>query len=324
MTAREALAHGAALLEASTVLTVSESARLDASLLLARCLGISRSRLYASLPSEIDDTALARFLTLIASRAEGRPVAYLVGTKEFYGRDFFVDENVLIPRPDTEILVETALGSGRSLAAIVRGRAIRVHELCTGSGAVAITVAAERPDWDVSASDISESAIAMARRNSLAILGRELRFLRGDLFSALQTSMEEGAPASLSDIRPDGEARAPVETGGSAGPCVRFDLILANPPYVPSSETDELLSLGWGEPRLALDGGRDGLDLYRRIIPEALHHLSPGGLLWVESDPGQAPAIGRMLSESGYIDIRSVDDLAGLERVTGGRRPWMN
>jgi release factor glutamine methyltransferase len=327
MTMREALAQGCAVLEASTFHTVSESARLDASLLLAHCLGISRSRLYAALRSEIDEATMERFRNLIAARATGRPVAYLLGRKEFYGRDFSVDEHVLIPRPDTEILVEVALDSDGNRPFVERGSAFCVHELCTGSGAVAISLAAERPDWELSASDISERAIAMARRNSLAILGREIPFYCGDLFSALDTPMEGGASSSAAEAMRQGRgedaagAGRPAGTGGFAGAGARFDLILANPPYVPSAETEELLSLGWGEPRLALDGGKDGFDLYRRIVPEALHHLSPGGLLWVESDSGQAPALRRMLSESGYTDIRSVDDLAGHERVTGGRRP---
>ncbi len=306
MTVREALAEGGAVLGGSAVLAGSETARLDASLLLAHCIGVTRSRLFADLFREVDEAALHRYRGHLAARAEGRPVAYLVGTKEFYGRDFHVDENVLIPRPDTEILVEAALGAASgavscagfgpegdssSGAALVAppSHPLRVHELCTGSGAVAVTLSAERPGWEVSASDISEGALAIARRNSRDLLGHELPFVRSDLFSSV---------------------------GGE------FDLILANPPYVPSRETDGLLSRGWSEPRLALDGGADGLDLYRHLVPEALHHLCPGGLLFVESDPGQAAAIRHMLSDAGYTDIRCVEDLAGLARVTGGRKPW--
>jgi release factor glutamine methyltransferase len=223
-----------------------------------------------------------------------------MGYKEFWGRRFIVDDRVLVPRPDTETLVEASL---RLAASLGGDRALRVHEACCGSGCVAVSLAADKPRWIVSASDISEGALEVARANAAALLehdrpGGPLLFSKSDLLSSVFPPGD------------DGIARVP------------FDIVLANPPYVSSQETDELLSRGWSEPRLALDGGPDGLDLLRRLVPEAERAIVPGGVLLVEADISQAEAVAQLFRASRFIDVEAVRDLAGKPRVTSGRKPW--
>lgn len=312
MTRREALQEGQRFLAAERR-PGTETPSLDASLLLSFALGITREALIASYPLEIGGDSHAAYRALLERRALGEPVAYIVGRKEFWGRDFAVDGRVLVPRPDTELLVETALKLGdlasREAARAPNGGAIRrdvaheqsipapsqirVHEACTGSGCVAISVAAERPGWEVSASDLSEGALELAARNAEALLGAG-------------GGERSGGPLALfkSDL-----------LSAAAGP---YDLILANPPYVPSAEASRLAA-DFREPLLALDGGEDGLEPYRRLVPEAAERLAPGGWLALEADPAEAPALRALLAASGFSEVESLRDLAGLERVTKGR-----
>lgn len=298
MTRREALLEGARILAAERR-PGTETPSLDASLLLSFALGLTREALIASYPSPIDDEALASYRALLERRARGESVAYILGRKEFWGRDFFVDARVLVPRPDTELLVETALELGKRIASDksrpgANGSSafpVVCHEACTGSGCVAISVAAERPGWEVSASDISDGALEVASRNAAALLPRD----------------RPGGPLSLfrSDL-----------LGAARGP---FDLILANPPYVPSAEASRL-ARDFSEPLLALDGGDDGLEPYRRLVPEAASRLSPGGWLALEADPEEAEALRELLSAQGFSEVETLEDLAGRMRVTKGRR----
>jgi release factor glutamine methyltransferase len=301
MTVRDALREGAAALAGS------ETPFLDASLLLADALGITTTSLHASGPDAIDEALLARYRLALASRGRGMPVAYILGYKEFWGRRFMVDGRVLIPRADTETLVEAALklgdvkgndgNRGSSPSSFAR---LRVHDLCTGSGCVAISLAAERPEWELSASDFSEGALEVASVNADAILGPA----RGAL----------SRPGGALDFAPS-DLLASV-----SGP---LDMIVANPPYVPSAETEELLGLGWSEPRMALDGGKDGLGLIRRLVPEAASRLSHGGVLLVEADGEEAGSVAELFRASRFIDIQTLCDLGGRPRVTSGRRPWL-
>jgi len=297
MIVRDALRDGAAALSGT------ETPFLDASLLLADALSTDGTRILAAGPETVEEGPLARYRAGIASRSRGLPLAYIVGHKEFWGRRFMVDPRVLVPRPDTETLVEAALAIGDLIvdaqAKTIRKRfaapALRVHEACCGSGCVAISVAADRPDWSVSASDLSEGALEVARANARALIdparpGGPLPFIRSDLLSAL--------------------------TRGS------FDLILANPPYVGSGKTEALLALGWSEPRMALDGGSDGLDLVRRLVPEAAFALSRGGALLVEADGEQAAEVAALFRASRLTDIEAYRDLGGKARVTSGRKQW--
>jgi release factor glutamine methyltransferase len=291
LTVRELLNTGTARIKAGKD---GSSAWLDATLLWALACGISRERVLASLGDHLPEPAdqyAASFLALCERRANGYPIAYLAGRKEFYGRDFLVDESVLIPRPETEILVEWAL---ETLAACPAGQAIDILDCCTGSGCIPVTLGLELerraiPAW-LAACDLSPDALAMAQRNREALWPRgSIQWFQGDLL--------EAAPAD-------------------SGP---FDLITANPPYVPRAEALFTEERGWREPIFALDGGPDGLDLIRRLVPQARRRLKPGGWLIMEFGDGQSEAIAAIL---GTYDYRSTEircDLAGLPRMVRSR-----
>jgi len=295
MTIREALAEGGAALGAAGI----ESPGLDASLLLARVLGAGRSALIAASCDPLREEALAAFRGLITRRLGGECVAYILGKKEFRGFEFLVNPSVLVPRPDTETLVEAALeiqGTGNSGdgAAADGGRRL-VLDLCTGSGAIAISLKREMPELEVWAADISAEALQIAEANAQRLLPPDsIRFLRGNLFEALTASVPRVSVSPL------------------------FSLIVSNPPYVPTEEIKTLSREVQKEPRLALDGGADGLDIIRKIIAAAPDYLCPGGWLLLEADPGQMKSIAGLLEENGFAGIQTYRDLAGRERVIGG------
>ena len=251
------------------------SARLDAEILLADLMGVERLRLYMDFESPIAQTDGRTYVTRIRRRLAGEPVAYITGRKEFYNRDYNVTPAVLIPRPETECMLEAAIGEASRVGAS------SLLDLCTGSGAIAVTLAAELPGSSVTATDISPDAIEVALLNAqLNGVADRVSFQCGDLFGAV----------------------------GSA----RFEMIVTNPPYIPSATIDTLQpEIRKCEPRLALDGGDDGLALIRRIIRDAPGHLQPGGTVYVEfaewmgdeaccafGDTGRfcAPVIGNDLS----------------------------
>ncbi len=274
---------------------------LDACLIVAFSMGISKDRLLASL-SDSADSIPGDFNLAWERRLAGESVASIIGEKEFYGRKFFVDQRVLIPRPDTEILVSTALELGDSRAAFVRSETgsseVSVVDVCTGSGAIAISLAAERPEWSLWATDISQKALEVARLNSRRILGRELPMIQADLLEGIEKN--PGSAAIL----------------GSG-----WDMIVSNPPYLLSSETEQLIADGWTEPPLALDGGPDGLVIVRRLIAQASAWLKPGGFLLIETDALQIEKVRVMFETEGFSEIRVWKDLAGLPRVSSGKAP---
>ncbi|MDR2483393.1 MAG: peptide chain release factor N(5)-glutamine methyltransferase [Treponema sp.] len=284
MTVQEALAKGSADLRASG----ADSPALDASLLLAEALHTSRSALFAAGPQPVPEEALAAFHSFLARRQAGECTAYILGRKEFWGLEFTVNPAALCPRPDTETLVEAAL---ETLAGMDGGAPPRILDLCTGSGAVAVAVKHERPGALVWASDVSGAALDAARINVARLLpGPQpaVTLLQGDLFAALDCAALEG-----------------------------FDLITANPPYVPCGIIPSLPPEVRFEPVLALDGGEDGLALIRRIIAGAGAYLRPGGALLLEADPAQMGAIRGLLDCCGFRRVRVWPDLAGRERVAG-------
>jgi len=235
----------------------------------------------------LDEDTLLRFALLVARRKSGEPVAYLIGRREFYGREYYVTSEVLIPRPETEMLVDLALA--QEVGAGGTGRqALNALDLGTGSGCIAITLALEMPLALVSAVDASAAALRLARKNAER-LGASLRLLQSDWFDGLA-----------------GE---------------RFDLIVANPPYV--AEADPYLAAGdlRHEPRQALASGADGLEAIRHIIAAAPQHLAAGGQLWLEHGYDQAPAVRELLAAAGLCDIQQHRDVAGIVRVSGGRLP---
>lgn len=260
-------------------------ARLEAQLLLAHALGCTRMQLYTGFDKPLAETERTAFRELIKRRLGGEPVAYLIGEHELWGLPLYVDASVLVPRPDTETVIETA----RAMRAD-RAAECRVLDLCTGSGAIAIALAKELPAARVIATDVSAAAVAIARKNA-----------------------ERNGVAERVEIR-EGDLFAPV--GGE-----RFDLIVANPPYIASAVIETLSAEVRREPRIALDGGADGLVFYDRICGAVREHLAPGGALVVEHGFDQADAVRARFERAGLIEIELVHDLGKNPRVTRGVAP---
>jgi release factor glutamine methyltransferase len=262
------------------------SPRLDVELLLGLTLGIDRVGLIVDADRPLSKPELAAYRALHQRRRAGEPVAYLRGFREFYGRRFRVDRRVLVPRPETEFLVEVGLERTRALSL-----SARVLDLCTGSGCVAVTLACERPTTQVLGADLSEDALAVARDNALRLgAAHNTAFVRSDLFAALQ-------------------------------PSARFDLITANPPYIADAEIPTLpVDVRDFEPRMALVAGPDGLAILRRLVAEAPRFLEPGGVLAVELGAGQAPAVSELFAGAGFTEVERRRDYAGHERVVSGIR----
>jgi release factor glutamine methyltransferase len=254
-----------------------DAPRLTAELLLAQALSCARIRLYLDFDKPVGEAELAAYRDLVRRRAEGEPTAYLLGQREFYGHPFLVDARVLVPRPETELLVEAALA-----ALPERGAAL---DLCTGSGAIAISLALGRPGARVLATDLSADALAVARENAARLSAANVTFAEGDLWAAL-----------------------PPDAG-----C--FDVIASNPPYVPTAELASLSREVRREPRLALDGGPEGLDLVRRIVSGARARLTPGGTLLVELHESHAEELPRLCLGAGFARAEVARDLAGLPRL---------
>jgi len=270
-----------------------ESPRLDAELLLARSLGTTRIQLVVDARRALSAEELARFREMVKRRRAHEPVAYILGEREFWGRVFRVDRRVLVPRPDTETLVEAALERTRYVS-----MSMRALDLCTGSGCVAITLAKERPTSVVYATDASEEALAVARENALRLGAYNVVLRAGDLYAACA-------------------ARA-----GTADASLRFDVITANPPYIARGEMPALQQdVRDFEPRLALEAGVDGLDVLRRVVAGAPAHLEAGGVLAVEVGAGQAPAVAELFRGAGFDAIELRRDYARIERVVSGVLP---
>lgn len=280
MKIREALADGAAVLASGH----SGSPNLDASLLLAYAAGCTRARLLSRLPEELENSLYDQFVKLLERRNKGESVAYIVGHKEFYGRAFFVDARVLVPRPETELLVEAAL---ERLPPSRANLTIRCHDAFAGSGCIGLTLACERPDLRMELSDFSADALAVCEKNASALCVSPVSISRGDVLSAASGS---------------------------------YTMITANPPYVSSSLTDEIFSRGSCEPRLALDGGKDGMDLYRQLSREAFALLAPGGWLLAEIGDEQGRAVADFFRDAGFRGVEVLRDLAGQDRVVAGEK----
>jgi release factor glutamine methyltransferase len=262
-----------------------DDARLTAELLLGHVLSLPRVKLYMDLDRPLSKDELATYRGLIQRRLGGEPTQYLVGAREFYGRRFAVDPRVLIPRPETELLVEAALRE------VKQDAPSRVLDLCTGSGCVAVTIAAERPQASVWATDLSPAALDVARANALALgVDARVTFFEGDLL-------------------------APVPEGAT------FDVIASNPPYVRSAEIATLQREVQKEPREALDGGPDGLRVIERLLSAALPRLKRGGLLALEIGEDQGAAVQEAMTRAGYRDVRIEKDLARHDRLALGRAP---
>lgn len=258
----------------------SPSPRLDAELLLAHGLGMSRIELYTGHDRPLSDAELGVCRELVRRRGDREPVAYILGTRGFRNLDLLVDSCVLVPRPETELVVERCVELLRGLESPA------VLDVGTGSGAIALAIASELPGARVTATDISPAALDVAWANAVA-LGLTVEMRQGDLLDGLAER--------------------------------RFDLIASNPPYVAEDEIEALEpEVAVHEPRLATVAG-DGLDAYRRLLPDARDHLTEGGWLIVECGAGQAGWLTEELERLGYGSVDVARDLAGIERVVSAR-----
>lgn len=261
--------------------------RIDAQYLLCVVLDVGRASLIARSDQTLDESLAGQFERLVTRRADGEPVAYLLGIREFYGRDFKVNEHVLIPRPETEILVEQALArlSGQKQPGDLTNA--RVCDLGTGSGAIAVTLALESPMSQVTACDVSPTALGVARENA-ARLQAAVEFVESDWYSALNGRT--------------------------------FDLIVSNPPYVAGGDAHLAQGDLRFEPQTALtDGSVDGMASICAIVTGAPAHLAPGGWLMLEHGYDQAAAVRELLLKAGFHNLICMRDLAGIERVSGGQ-----
>jgi release factor glutamine methyltransferase len=257
----------------------SESPRLDAEILLGHALGLNRAAIYTDPGKPVTEPCSGNFMALIAARSSGQPVAQLTGRREFWSLSLKVSGDVLVPRPETELLVE------RTLAHLPESKPGCVLDLGTGSGAIAIAIATERGDCTITATDISRAALAIATENGNMLVPGRIDFVHSDWFDALID--------------------------------MQFDLIVSNPPYVATGDdTDRATDF---EPAEALFSGADGLNDLRRIIAASPAHLVPGGYLLLEHGLGQAESVCSLMKDAGFDAIRSHKDLAGIERVTEGR-----
>lgn len=261
-----------------------ESPRLEAQILLAHALGCSKIDLYVRHAEEPPEVQKTLFRGMIKKRADGMPNAYLVGYREFFSLAFKVTPAVLIPRPDTELLV---LEAGKFLKPL---NAPNVLDIGAGSGCVAVAVAKHHPTARVTAVDVSPAALAVARENAATHqVDARVKFSEGDMF-------------------------APV-----AGQT--FDMIVSNPPYITHAELETLdKTVKDFEPRQALDGGPDGLAFYRRIAAGAAAHLKPGGMVFVEIGSTQETAVRSLFTEAGLGQVKTFKDLAGLPRVVAAKK----
>lgn len=260
-----------------------ESARLEAELLLAHCCRCARIRLYAAIDRPLTDAERACMRDVVRRRAAREPIAYIIGMREFYSREFRVGPAVLVPRPETETLVDKALDR------IPRDRQVTVLDLGTGSGCVGITIALQRPAAEVTASDISPAALETARENTRRHKAEDrLTLIEGDLFDGVEPGMQ-------------------------------FDMIVSNPPYVRQDELKGLQpEVRDFEPHSALVSGEDGLELIRRLIASAPDFLKDPGSLLIECDPLQTDAVRQLMQQRGFQEVRVHNDSNKQPRVVSG------
>lgn len=287
------------LAEATQKLTgTSESARADAEILLAHCLQKPRVWLFTWPEKEVDPAIATEFRHLLAERGRGVPIAHLTGQREFWTLNLKVTPDTLIPRPETELLVETALSllpsplEGRRRRRLgaglgVRGKRVSALDLGTGTGAIALSIASERPDLPITATDVSPAALAVAAENARTHAIHNVQFILSDWFSAL--------------------------------PAQRFHLIISNPPYIEAQDPHLKQGDVRFEPLTALASGEDGLDDIRHLVQAAPQWLENGGWLLLEHGYHQGRAVTALLQAAGFRQVRCLPDLAGNDRVSLGQ-----
>lgn len=267
------------------------TARLDGELLLAQLLGLDRTELYMNFDQPLTSEELARFRILVKRRANREPLQYITGIQEFWSMPFRVSPQVLIPRPETELLVEEGIEALNGTFPHCTHTQLYILDIGTGSGAIAAALAKEVKGSSVIGVDMSEGALALARENiEINDLSSSITLFQGNLFEPVGRQ--------------------------------HFHLIVSNPPYIPHSEMKDLQpEVSQYEPASALDGGIDGLDYFRELIPKAIDYLLPDGWLMLEHGMGQAEVLIAIFEKTGdYTGVESVRDLAGIDRVVKGQK----
>ncbi len=286
MTYRELLTEGVNYLREKGITECENNAWL----LFEYALDMKRHQYFMKMNDSIsDDASVKHYRDCIAKRATHMPVQYITGTQEFMGLTFQVNENVLIPRQDTEVLVENVLKQIKQMC----DKNIKVLDMCTGSGCIAISIS-KLGNVDVTAVDISDDALNVARSNAKNLDASKVHFVQSNLFEKI--NMNNGVEHSQ-----------------------RYDIIVSNPPYIPSEVVDGLMpEVREHEPRLALDGTEDGLEFYRRITEESSKYINKGGWLMYEIGCEQGDAVKKIMIDNGYKSVEVIKDLAGLDRVVVG------
>ncbi len=268
--------------------------KLDAELLMMYLLRVERSYFFTHIAQELSDDLCEEYFVLIDRRASGVPIQYITGDQEFMGLRFFVNESVLIPRQDTELLAETALSELKAMKKPFGG--FEVLDLCTGSGAIAVSLSYHMPKLKVTASDISKAALNVAKKNAQAYQIKDITFVEGDLWEPFPVNVKK-------------------QVGKK-----QFNLIAANPPYIPSSVIPTLQrEVKDHEPRIALDGGETGLDFYRRILEKASWFLKPQGVMLLEIGCEQGVEVCGLSQSCGFT-AEILQDLTGRDRVVRLRK----
>jgi release factor glutamine methyltransferase len=317
---RTALKRGIAELRDANV----PSYTLAAELLLLHVLGRDRAWLYAHPEEVVPGLEAHRFISFILRRAEGEPTQYITGKQEFWGLEFEVTPDVLIPRPETEHVVEVALD--RLAVREVRegrppkntGQGLLIADVGTGSGCIAIALAKELPGARIIATDISRAALAVARRNAARYaFARSIRFVECNLLcEAANSNAATSVVGAQHAAPPQGMASSTGAVESS-----RFDLFVSNPPYVGHKEKDSLMrEVRDHEPEVALYGGEEGYELYSDLIAQGAQHLKPGGLLVLELGHNSLPAVQPLLDLPNWANVGVTKDLAGIDRVIAAER----
>ncbi len=280
MTIRQAVQSGVQRLTEKNI----ETPYLDASVLLAEAMGVEKEKLFACFTDPLPEEIFNRYKGYLEKRTAGQPVSYIRRKKEFYGRMFYVDERVLVPRPDTETIIDAALELCGTFSRP------RILDLCTGSGCIAVTMACECEslgrEVSITASDISPEAGEVFRKNAAAVYGKEIPFVQSDLFASIE------------------------------GP---FDLVLSNPPYLTDNEIKAFREKKWPEPEISLHGGPDGLDIIRRIVKKSMEYLEQNGYLLLEAAPDQMTELASIVQKEGFADIHLIRDLGNRNRIVKAR-----
>lgn len=287
-TYKEVLEDGTRLLNSAAI----EEAGLDAWLLLEYTADISRAWYYAHMDEDLDEQKEARYLELCAKRAQHIPLQHITGRAYFMGYEFYVDERVLVPRQDTEVLVETALAHLKDC------RNPKILDMCTGSGCILLSLLLERSDASGTGVDVSEGALIVAKRNRANLqLENRAEFVQSDLFSADYFEKNSGNTVA------------------------EYDMLISNPPYIPSGEIPGLMEeVRSHDPVLALDGKEDGLFFYREITAQAGKYLRSGGWLMYEIGCDQGTSVSEIMKENDFVNVEVIQDLAGLDRVVIGQK----